>query len=106
MGDAMAKFATSNRIRVHPGRADDFVEVWSGLFDHYENSPDIEFYVVNQCIEDPDLVWAYELFSSREAFDNNRHSDRVEAARPTLNSFIKDGKAIFGTPVKALRFPI
>jgi quinol monooxygenase YgiN len=97
----MPKLVVHYRMVAKPGRGADVIATYEGMMPIFEREPGTEQYLLTQSLDDPDVLWAHELFSSREAFDEHRESALADRFVPALRDLLVSTEALMGTPVKA-----
>jgi quinol monooxygenase YgiN len=96
----MAKFSVAMKMVVHEGRGDELVAALGGVFQQIENEPATEIYLLNRSAADPDVFFAYEVFSSKADFDSHCATDVVRALRPVLAALVVSTELLHGEPVR------
>lgn len=66
MSDKIAVFA---KIRIQPGKRDDAVQAFKIATDAVVDEPGTEAYVLHVDSKDDDVIWFYELYTDKAAFD-------------------------------------
>ena len=88
----MANVSMIIKLKAQPGKRDEMLEVMRGLVDAAEQEPGTLQYVFNTPDDDPDTVWAFELYTDDDAL--NTHS-----ASPAMAEVIgKFGGLVDGMP--------
>src|SRR5688500_2732624 len=99
----MNKLAVHYRMVAKPGRGDDIIAAYedAGMFAIFDREPGTEQYLLSRSLDDPDVLWCHELFTSREAFDEHRQTALADRFVPALRELLVSSEAMVGTPVKA-----
>ena len=93
------KFACLVRARAHPGRGDDLVAGYEEVRAQVEGEPATELYVLNRALDDPDVFFCFEIFSSREDFDTHRAKALAGSHLDALNDATAEREFVWGAPV-------
>lgn len=97
----MDKLTVLYRMVAKPGRGDDVVAAYDGLFAAFDEEPGTEHYILSRSVDDPDVLWCSELFSSRAAFDEHRATALAGPFVSELKELLLSTESIISTPVKA-----
>ncbi len=71
------------------------------MFATFEAEPGTEQYILSRSLDDPDVLWCTELFSSQADFDEHKATARRGSFVPKLQELLVSTEAIIGTPLKA-----
>jgi quinol monooxygenase YgiN len=93
------KFACFVRTRAHPGRGDELIRGYAPVFDQVNEEKTTELFVLSRAVDDPDLFFCFEIFSSRADFDAHRARAREGDALDALNAATAEREFVWGTPV-------
>ena len=96
----MSKFAVVMRMTAHEGKGAEVEAAFDGVFRQIEGEPSTELYILNRSASDPDVLWCYELFSSRGAFEAHCDTDTVRELVPRLEKLLASREATQGEPVR------
>lgn len=93
------KFACLFRARAHPGRGDELVKGYAPVFDQVSGEEGTELFTLNRAVDDPDLFFCFEIFSSRADFDAHRAAAKDGDALDALNAATAEREFVWGVPV-------
>ena len=92
------KFAVFVRTRAHPGRGDDLVKAYAPVFAQVDEEDTTELFVLSRSVDDPDLFYCFEIFSSRAAFDAHRAKAHDGDSLDALNAETAERDFVWGIP--------
>lgn len=69
-----SKVAVIARLKSKPGARDEMLEALGALVVAAESEPGTLAYVFHEALDDPDVVWAYELYTDQAALDTHSAS--------------------------------
>ena len=75
----MSRYGLFGKLQAHPGQGDALAGLLLGSGN--ANMPGCELYVINRSPEDPDAIWVYEVWESKEA---HAASLQLESVRDTI----------------------
>lgn len=90
------------KMVAHEGKGAELEAAFDGVFRQVEGEPSTELYVLNRSAGDPDVLWCYEVFSSRSAFEAHRDTDTVRELLPRLDTLLASREITAGEPVRGL----
>lgn len=93
------KFACLVRARAHAGRGDELIAGYEAVRKQVEDEPATELYVLNRSVDDPDVFFCFEIFSSREDFDAHREKALSGSHLDALNEATAEREFVWGSPV-------
>ncbi len=93
------KFACMVRARAHPGRGDDLIKGYAAVYDQVVTESGTELYVLNRSLDDPDVFFCFEIFSSRADFDAHRATALSGDKLDALNEATAEREFVWGVPV-------
>jgi quinol monooxygenase YgiN len=96
----MGRFSVAMKMVVREGRGDELEAALDGVFRQIEDEPGTEIYLLNRCADNPDVFFAYEVFSSKADFDAHCATDTVRALRPVLAELVVSTELLHGEPVR------
>lgn len=96
----MSKFAVVMKMVAHEGRGPDVEAAFDGIMRQVADEPTTEIYILNRSAGDPDVLWCYEVFSSRSAFESHCDTDTVRELVPRLNKLLAAREVVQGEPVR------
>lgn len=96
----MSKFAVVMKMVAHEGQGGELEAAFDGVFRQVEGEPSTELYILNRSASDPDVLWCYEVFSSRAAFEAHRDTDTVREVLPRLDKLLASREITAGAPVR------
>jgi quinol monooxygenase YgiN len=96
----VSKFAVVMKIVAHEGKGPELEAVFDSIFRQVEGEPGTELYVLNRSAADPDVLWLYEVFSSKSDFDAHCDTDTVRAFGPQLARLVASREIVQGEPVR------
>ena len=96
----MSKVVVHYRIQAKPGLGDQIVAAYRdyGMFEIFDGEPGTEQYVIVQSLDDPDVIWCHELFTSYELFEQHRLDAKGGPFVPALQEMVLKSEALTGTP--------
>jgi quinol monooxygenase YgiN len=93
------KFAVLVRTRAHPGRGDEVVKGYAPVFAQVSDEEATELFTLSRAVDDPDLFFCFEIFSSRADFDAHRARAKAGDALDALNDATAEREFVWGIPV-------
>jgi len=93
------KFAAFVRTRAHPGRGDALVKAYAPVFAQVDEEETTELFVLSRDVDDPDLFYCFEIFSSRADFDAHRGNAKEGDTLDALNAETAERDYVWGIPV-------
>ena len=90
------QIAVVARVRVKPGRSDDYVAAFAPLLEQAQQEPGTLLYVVQRSDDDPDVFWTSEIYADEAAFAAHSGSDVHAAATPAFTEVIAEADVIKG----------
>jgi (4S)-4-hydroxy-5-phosphonooxypentane-2,3-dione isomerase len=102
----MPQIAVLARVRAKEGKGNELVAAFQPLLEQVENEPGTLLYVVSRSKDDPDVLWANELYADDDAFAAHSGSAAMAKAGPTLGPLITESELIIGGPVLAKGLPV
>ncbi len=97
----MPKHAVFLRMKVKPGRADELMAIYDQLFEEFAGQEFCEVYTLHQSERDPNEFWAYELFTTRELFQEHRTTPLVDKLKPQIVELCEEREFIWGLPLRS-----
>jgi quinol monooxygenase YgiN len=97
MSDELAVVA---RLSAQPGRRDELVEACRGAVAGAAAEEGTLEYRLHLDASDPDVVWFYERYRDRDAFDTHSHSDGMRAFGKSVKDLLAAKPELtFTTPI-------
>ena len=93
------KFAVFVRTRAHPGRGDELVKAYAPVFAQVDDEDATELFTLSRSVDDLDLFYCFEIFSSRAAFDAHRDEAKDGGTLHALNTETAERDFVWGIPV-------
>jgi quinol monooxygenase YgiN len=93
------KFACLVRARAHPGRGDELIKGYDAVFAQVSAEEKTEQFILSRAVDDPDLFFCFEIFSSRADFDAHRAKARSGNELDALNAATAEREYVWGIPV-------
>jgi quinol monooxygenase YgiN len=93
------KFACLVRTRAHPGRGDELIKGYAPVFEQVSGEDATELFMLSRAVDDPDLFFCFEIFSSREDFEAHRARAKSGDALDDLNAATAEREFVWGIPV-------
>jgi quinol monooxygenase YgiN len=93
------QIAVAARVRVKPGRSDEYLAAFGSLLAHAEQEPGTLLYVVQRSGDDPDVFWTSEIYADAAAFAAHGASEVHAAATPVFTDLIAEADVITGQVV-------
>jgi quinol monooxygenase YgiN len=84
----------------HQGQGAELEAAFDGVFRQVEHEPATELYILNRSASDPDVLWCYEVFSSRTAFEAHRDTETVRELLPRLDKLLASREITAGQPIR------
>jgi quinol monooxygenase YgiN len=85
----MSRYGLFGKLQAHPGQGDALAGLLLGSGG--SAMPGCELYVINRSPEDPDAIWVYEVWTSREAhaasLELESVRDTIQLAMPLIAGF-------------------
>lgn len=96
----MSQIAVIAKIPAQPGKRDEVVAGLRAMLDHVETEDGTLTYVLHEDAKDPDLLWMYEVYADRAAFDAHGSSDAMKALGGAIGAHLGGApELIFLNPV-------
>jgi quinol monooxygenase YgiN len=80
----MSKVAVVAKLTAAPGKRDELIDVFKGLFDAVEAEAGTEIYSLHTDTGDADTVWFFEFYRDNDALAAHGGSDAMKALGPKL----------------------
>jgi quinol monooxygenase YgiN len=96
------KFGVWFHMKVKPGRVDDLMAIYDEQFAEFAGQKHTEVYALHRGTDDPNEFWAYELFTSRDAFEEHRSTRLVRRHLPVIVELCDVKEHVTGVPIRAL----
>jgi quinol monooxygenase YgiN len=93
------KFAVLVRARAHAGRGDELIEGYAPVFAQVSEEDATEQFMLSRAVDDPDLFFCFEIFSSRADFDAHRARALAGEDLNALNAATAEREYVWGIPV-------
>lgn len=84
----MSEFAYIVKVTAAPGRRDDALAALGKLVDAVEDEPGTLQYVMHTDAGDADVIWFYECYADRAAFEAHVGSDAMAAVGGALGGLL------------------
>ena len=97
-----SKLSILYKVTALPGRGNELAAVWDEQFAQFEKEPTTELYILNRSLADSDVFWAYELFTSKEAFEEHKTTPVVQRTIGPHLALLADRESLQGTPVRSV----
>jgi quinol monooxygenase YgiN len=97
--ESTAKFAVLVRTRAHAGRGDELVQAYAPVFEQVSEEDTTELYMLHRAVDDPDLFFCFEIFSSRADFDAHRAGAKASDKLDPLDAVTAEREFVWGVPV-------
>src|SRR5438309_451976 len=102
----MPQIAVLARVRAKEGKGNELIAAFQPLVEQVENEPGTLLYAINRSKDNPDVLWACELYADDDAFAAHSGSEAMANAAPTLGPLIAESELIVGGPVLAKGLPV
>jgi quinol monooxygenase YgiN len=102
----MEKFGVWFHMKLKPGRVDDLMAIYDEQFAEFVTQKYTEVYALHRGMDDPNEFWAYELFTSREAFEEHRSTPLIQRHLPVIVEMCDVKEHVTGVPIRALGLDI
>lgn len=89
------------RVRVKPGRADDYLAAFAPLLEQAGREPGTLLYTVNRATEDPLLFWTAEVYADGAALAAHGASEVHADATPVFLEVIESSEVTVGETLMA-----
>jgi len=93
------KFAVLVRARAHEGRGDELIKAYDVVRSQVLGEDRTELFALNRGVDDPDLFFCFEIFSSRADFDAHRADALAGDKLEVLNEVTAEREFVWGAPV-------
>jgi quinol monooxygenase YgiN len=93
------KFACLVRVRAHPGRGDELVAGYAPVFAQVAVEPATELFTLSRSVDDPDVFFCFEIFTSRADFDAHRAEALTGDTLAAMNAEVAERDYVWGVPV-------
>jgi quinol monooxygenase YgiN len=84
----MSRYGLFGKLTAHPGQGDALAGLLLEAASIMPGDPECELYVVNRAPDEPDAVWVYEVWTSRDAhaasLTNEAVRDVIQLAMPLI----------------------
>jgi quinol monooxygenase YgiN len=84
----LSRYGLFGKLTAHPGQGDALAGLLLEAASIMPGDPECELYVVNRSPDEPDAVWVYEVWTSREAhaasLSNEAVRDVIQLAMPLI----------------------
>jgi quinol monooxygenase YgiN len=97
--ESTEKFAVLVRARAHAGRGDELVQAYAPVFEQVSKEDTTEVYMLHRAVDDPDLFFCFEIFSSRADFDAHRAEAKASDKLDPLDAVTAEREFVWGVPV-------
>jgi quinol monooxygenase YgiN len=85
------KCALLNKLTARPGKRAELVTILLEAGKLGESNPDCIFYIVSESVNDPNVVWVQDLWTSKEQHED---SLKIPELRPFINQSCRYWKAL------------
>jgi quinol monooxygenase YgiN len=83
------KFAVYVKLTAPEGKGDDLVAAFSELYPGpLDAEPGTEIHVIHQAVDNPDVVFFYELYTDKAAHDAHGQGAALKAVLPKLGGLV------------------
>ena len=83
------KFAVYVKLTAPEGKGDDLVKAFSELYPGPLNAePGTELHIIHQAIDNPDVVFFYELYTDKAANEAHAQGEALRAVLPKLAGLV------------------
>lgn len=98
----MTKLAVHIRYTARQGRGDELAAAIEDMFDTVVNEPDTLVYAHHRDVDEPDVIWMYQLYADRKALETHRSSPAMDRLKDRLDELLAHEPEIGLTrPVRA-----
>ena len=84
----MSRYGLFGKLTAHPGQGDTLAGLLLEAASIMPDFPDCELYVINRSPDEPEAIWVYEVWTSREAhadsLSNQTVRDLIQLAMPLI----------------------
>jgi quinol monooxygenase YgiN len=84
----VTRFAQHTRIRAHPGKRDELIAKFLEAAEMQRDNPANELTLVSSSLDDEDVVYLTEVWTSDEEHERARESDEVQAWAADMPSLV------------------
>jgi quinol monooxygenase YgiN len=100
----MTTISVLAKLTAQEGKRDDIVAGMGPMLDHVESEEGTQTYILMEDAKDENVLWLYEQYATREAFDDHSGSDVMKAIGGTIGGFLAaPPELIFCRPVRGKR---
>jgi quinol monooxygenase YgiN len=86
-------------LKAHPGKRDELAKLMLESADTLEGMEGCIFYIINESVDDPDVLWIMELWENAEAHAASLKNERVLAVIQRCRPLIA---GVSGVPVRPI----
>ena len=98
----MSKVALFVKLTAQPGRREDLAAALGEMFGAVEQEAGTEVYAMHAAVEDPDVLWFYEVYTDAEAAAAHGGSDTMKSVGAQLQALLgAPPEIVMTTPVRA-----
>lgn len=95
----MSKFTMFGNLKAQPGKRDELAKAMLESAETLEGMEGCNFYIINEAVDDPDVLWVMELWESAEAHAASLKNEKVVALIQQCRPLIADA---FAVPVRPI----
>lgn len=95
----MSKYTMFGQLKAHPGKRDELAKLMLESADTLEGMEGCIFYIINESVDDPDVLWIMELWENAEAHAASLKNERVLAVIQRCRPLIA---GVSGIPVRPI----
>lgn len=85
-----SRVAVIARLKSKPGSRREMLDALGALVVAAENEPGTLAYVFHEALDDPDVIWAYELYENQEALDSHSASPAMAEMIGTIGHLVAE----------------
>jgi (4S)-4-hydroxy-5-phosphonooxypentane-2,3-dione isomerase len=97
----MSRVAIIAKVRIKPGRTDDYLGALTPLIEQARKEPGTLLYAVQRSKDDPLVFWTTEVYADEAAFAAHGASEVHAAATPTFMELIASSEVTIGETLMA-----
>ncbi|MDQ0114482.1 putative quinol monooxygenase [Paenibacillus harenae] len=95
----MSKFTMFGQLKAQPGKRDELAKAMLESTETLQGMEGCVFYILNEAVDDPDVLWIMELWESAEAHAASLKNEKVIAVIQRCRPLIAGASAVPVRPI-------
>lgn len=95
----MSKFTLFGQLKAQPGKRDELARMMLESNETLESMDGCIFYILNESVEEPDVIWVMELWESEEAHAASLKNEKVLALIQRCRPLIAGASSVPVRPI-------